>query len=82
MPPRRDQGKQGGDSPGVLAQIMDKFSALKADNEETKASNEENKARMTVIKSRSTPQSVHQASVEPPDALITQQAIVTPVSED
>lgn len=54
---------------------MEKFDALKADNEEIQA-------RLTAFESRSSPQSMHQASVEPPDALIAQQATETPQSED
>lgn len=63
MPPGRDQGQQGGDSPDMLAHLMEKLDALKANNEEVKASNEEIRARMTAIESRSTPQSVSASSI-------------------
>ena len=82
MPPRRDQVQEGGDSHGVLAQLTENLHALEADNEEIMARNEEIEARMTAIESRPNPQSVHQASVEPPDGIITQQTTVTPLSED
>lgn len=88
MPPRRDPGQQATDPPDPIAQLLERMNTLMITNEEIKASMDNLRTRIITMESR-TPQSVHQASVEPPDSQldppvqpITQQAIATPQSED